>query len=132
MDSALISTFSKNQQFLEKFDRRLAEKLYLASQSLQWEPTEDGSDYDLLHDQTVVLQNVCRVSLQAVLEQLNNPSRVLMQRFIANQVPKEVPQLLTDLLDSEQLVTLPQLQALNSDSNTFFIGKSAFHSYKLL
>lgn len=129
MDSALISTFSKNQQFLEKFDRRLADKLYLASQSLQWEPTEDGSDYDLLHDQTVVLQNVCRVSLQAVLEQLKNPSRVLMQRFIANQAPKEVPQLLTDLLDSEQLVTLPQLQALNSDSNTVINDRSkiAFH-----
>ena len=83
MDSALISTFSKNQRFLEKFDRKLSEKLYLASQSLQWEPTVDGSDYDLLHDQTVVLQNVCRVSFQAVLEQLKDPSRVLMQRIVA-------------------------------------------------
>ena len=124
MDSALISTFSKNQRFLEKFDRKLSEKLYLASQSLQWEPTVDGSDYDLLHDQTVVLQNVCRVSFQAVLEQLKDPSRVLMQRIVAHQEPKQVPQLLTELLDSENLVTLLQLKGLDPDSNVIINERS--------
>ena len=124
MDSALISTFSKNQRFLEKFDRKLSEKLYLASQSLQWESTVDGSDYDLLHDQTVVLQNVCRVSFQAVLEQLKDPSRVLMQRIVAHQEPKQVPQLLTELLDSENLVTPLQLKGLDPDSNVIINERS--------
>ena len=109
--------FAKNIKFLREINSTLADSVENASKLISWEHSSVPNDVDLLLNNRLYLNNVQGTLDSGLVAQLKSPSRILFQQLVSSKPVQSVLDLLHQLVDSEELVTVKQLASLKANGN---------------